>query len=170
MNQGRLIKLALGLTERTAQYVNRARAFFYRVVLCRHACPECGRGLEMIGESRCRCRACRRDIDPTVAFQRCTACGGQPRLRIRRYKCTGCGSDIDSRFMFDGLVFDADYFRQKMAESRHRRYEQRERVRQMLAESRSADLPLGIADLGSVPGLVDALNASQQICFLPTSV
>jgi hypothetical protein len=46
-----------------------------------------------------------------------------------------------------------------MAESRKRRKEQRERVRQILAESRSGDLPLGRVDLGSVPGLVEALNA-----------
>ena len=40
----------------------------------------------------------------------------------------------------------------------HRRQRQGH-VRQMLAESRSADLPLDHADLSSVPGLVDALNA-----------
>ena len=56
-------------------------------------------------------------------------------------------------------VFDPDYFRQRMAESRQRQQEQRERVRRMLAESRSDDLPLGHADLSSVPGLVDALNS-----------
>jgi hypothetical protein len=38
--------------------------------------------------------------------------------------------------LFDGLVFDTDYFRQKMVESRQRKREQRERVRQMLAEIR----------------------------------
>jgi hypothetical protein len=48
--------------------------------------------------------------------------------------------------------------RQKMAESRQRRQEQRERVKRMLAESRSAGLALASAELSSVPGLVDALN------------
>jgi hypothetical protein len=46
-----------------------------------------------------------------------------------------------------------------MAESRQRKKELREHVKQMLAESRSLDLPLEQADLGSVPGLADALNA-----------
>jgi hypothetical protein len=64
-----------------------------------------------------------------------------------------------SKFLFEGLVFDPDYFRQRMAESRQRKQKQRERVRQMLAESRSGDLSLDRVDLGSVPGLVDALNA-----------
>lgn len=44
-------------------------------------------------------------------------------------------------------------------ESRQRKKEQRERVRQMLAESRSSDLLLQAADLGAVPGLLDALNS-----------
>lgn len=53
---------------------------------------------------------------------------------MRRYECAGCGTEIASRFVFDGLVFDANYFGQRMAEHRRRRREQRERVRQMLAE------------------------------------
>ena len=45
-----------------------------------------------------------------------------------------------------------------MSESRQRKKQQRERVRQMLAESRSADLPLAPVDLDAMPDLVDALN------------
>ena len=56
-------------------------------------------------------------------------------------------------------MFETEYFRQKVAESRQRKKEQRERVRQMLEESRSADLPLGAVDLTAVPGLLDALNS-----------
>jgi hypothetical protein len=46
-----------------------------------------------------------------------------------------------------------------MLESRQRKAEQRDRVRKMLAESRSADLPLGAVDLAAVPGLLDTLNS-----------
>jgi hypothetical protein len=99
------------------------------------------------------------ELDPTVTFQRCTDCGGTPILRVRRYQCSKCHSDIRSKFLFDGLVFDTEYFRQKVAESRERKKEQRERVRKMLAESRSEDLPLGTVDLAGVPGLLDALNS-----------
>ena len=80
-------------------------------------------------------------------------------MRVRRYQCSKCHSDIRSKFPFDGLVFDTEYFRQKVAESRERKKEQRERVRKMLAESRSGDLPLGTVDLAGVPGLLDALNS-----------
>lgn len=45
-----------------------------------------------------------------------------------------------------------------MAESRQRKRQQREQVRKILAESRSAALPIPAADLEMIPGLVDALN------------
>jgi len=109
-------------------------------------------------EGRCRCKACGHEFDPTVAFQSCGTCGGRLELRVRRYRCTQCGADVASRFLFDGLAFDAEYFRQKMTESRHRRRELRERVREMLAESRSPHLDAMPADLAAVPGLMDALN------------
>jgi hypothetical protein len=56
------------------------------------------------------------------------------------------------------LVFDTEYFKAKVAESRKRKKALKERVKQMLAESRSADLPLWGADLNAVPGLIEALN------------
>ncbi len=139
--------------------MQKARGFFYRVILFGYRCPACNGSLHAVAEGRCRCGSCGRELDPTVVFQQCVQCGGAPVLRVRRYQCQDCGSDIRSRFLFDGVAFDPEYFRQKMAESRQRRSEQRERVRRMLAESRSGVLPLGAADLHSVPGLVDALNA-----------
>jgi hypothetical protein len=61
-------------------------------------------------------------------------------------------------FSFEGVVFDAEYFRQKVAESRQRKKEQKQRVQQMLSECRSAPLGPAVADLASVPGLIGALN------------
>ena len=78
---------------------------------------------------------------------------------MRRYLCGQCRADVPSRFLFDGLVFDAEYFRQKVAESRERKQELRERVRQMLAESRSGAIQPPAAELEAIPGLIDALNA-----------
>ena len=112
----------------------------------------------MAVEGQCKCTSCGLECDPTVTFQRCSACGGTPVLRVRRYQCRDCGDDIASRFLFDGLVFNTEYFKTKMTESRQRKKEIKERVRQMLAESRSADLPLRGADLNAVPGLIEALN------------
>lgn len=139
--------------------MQKAKKFFYSVMLLGHRCPNCSGLLVMVSEGKCRCVSCYRESDPTVTFQRCSECGGVPVLRVRRYQCGNCGSDIKSKFLFDNLVFDVEYFRQKVAESRQRKTEQRERVRQMLAESRSSDLPLQAADLAAVPGLLDALNS-----------
>jgi len=152
-------QLAYEMAEAVEAFLQKARRFFYSVTLIGLRCPKCNGLLAMVSEGRCRCASCGKEFDPTVTFQRCSQCGGVPVLRGRRYQCRDCGSDIVSKFLFNGLVFDPGYFRQRMAESRKRKQEQREQVRQMLAESRSAELPLGQADLSSVPGLVDALNA-----------
>lgn len=153
-----IIRLAFRFVARVGRYADRARRFFYQVVLSDYRCPSCQGPLEMIKEGRCRCRRCRRTYDPTVAFQRCTQCGGAPEMVVRRYKCMECGAPVESRFLFDGSVFDADYFREKMAESRQRKKEQRQRVKQMLAESRSMPLGQQPIELNAVPGLVEALN------------
>lgn len=116
----------------------------------------------MTGESRCRCETCGREIDPTVTFQRCADCGGRPSIAVRRYRCRACGADVPSRFLFDGLAFDAEYFRHKMAESRQRRRELRERVRDMLAASRSGWVKVPPVSAGDLSGLMDALNQLSQ--------
>lgn len=159
-----MIKLASYLTTATQHLVEQVRQFYYWVMLLGHRCPKCGQSLTMVSEGRCRCGACGYELDPTVAFQRCPGCGGVPKLRIRRYQCRQCGRDMVSRFLFDGLVFDRNYFRTKMLESRQRKKELRERVKQMLAESRSGVLLLEQADLHTLPGLVDALDALTADC------
>lgn len=151
--------LACELAEAVEVFRAKARRFFYRVMLIGQRCPKCNGSLEMVSEGKCRCLSCGKGFDPTVAFQWCSVCGGLPVVRVRRYQCKGCGADIESRFLFDGLIFDADYFREKMAESRQRKQQQRERVRRMLAQSRSGNLALEHADLSGVPGLLEALNA-----------
>jgi len=131
-------QLAYEMAEAVEAFLQKARRFFYSVMLIGHRCPKCSGSLVMVSEGKCRCVSCGKEFDPTVAFQRCSECGGVPVLRVRRYQCRDCGSDIISKFLFDGHVFDPGYFRQRMAESRQRKQKQRERVRQMLAESRSA--------------------------------
>jgi len=167
-----IITLAFDMAEAIEVFMGKARKFFYSVMLLGHRCPKCNGQLIMASEGKCRCVSCKKEFDPTVAFQRCSECGGVPVLRVRRYQCKNCGSDIQSKFLFDSLVFDHDYFRHKMIESRKRKAEQRERVKQMLAESRSADLPLGAVDLTGIPGLLDALNgltAGLDVAFAATS-
>ena len=154
-----IIGLAFRLVAKVEAFAQRARRLYYAVMLMGHRCPRCGGGLSMVGEGRCKCRACRNEFDATLAFQRCAACGGEPVLQVRRYRCEACGTQVASRFLFDGLVFDAEYFRQKMAEARRRRKDLRDRVREMLAASRSQTLLPEACDLGAVPGLAEALDS-----------
>lgn len=152
-----IVRQAFSIAEAISGFADRARRFYYEVMLWGHMCPACGGQLAMIAESRCRCQSCGITIDPTVTFQRCTQCGGQPAIRVRRYQCQDCGSDVPSRFLFDGLVFDAEYFRKKMAEHRQHEAELRECVRQILAGSRSQPASLPAADLQAMPGLLESL-------------
>ena len=154
-----IITLAFDMAKAVEVFMQKAKKFFYIVMLLGHRCPKCTGLMVMVSEGKCRCVSCGKEFDPTVAFQRCSECGGVPVIKVRRYECKNCGGDIQSKFLFDGMAFDADYFRQKVAKSRQRKKEQKERVRLMLAENRSSYLPLGAADLAAVPGLLDALNS-----------
>ena len=153
-----IITLAFTLTEAVKALVEHARHFCYEVMLSGYACQRCGGTLEMIAESRCRCRGCGFEFDPTLTFQRCSGCGGKLRLRITRYQCRSCQRDMPSRFTYDGPVFDPEYFRQRMAESRQRKAERSEQLQQRLQESRSPPLDTPAAELESIPGLMAALD------------
>jgi len=153
-----IIKLAFDMAAAVQNFFGKARRFYYMVMLLACRCPKCNSALTMVAEGMCRCNSCELKFDPTVEFQRCSKCGGVPVLRVRRYYCKDCNSEVISKFLFDTLPFEREYFKAKMAESRQRKKEQTERVRKMLAESRSADLPLQIGDLNDMPGLVEALN------------
>lgn len=154
-----IIELAFGMHEAVGCYAQRVRGFFYQVMLSSHSCPKCDGAIEMVEEGRAICVGCQMSLDPTLAFQRCSNCGGPPRLRVRRYVCGACGQDIRSQFLFDGLVFDADYFRQKMKEHRERKQELRERVQVMLAGTRSGAIQLGPIGDSEHAGLFTALDA-----------
>ena len=157
-----IIRRAFVMLEAVQHLFARAKRFYYMVVLLGHRCGGCNGRLLMTSESRCRCIRCNREFDPTVKFQRCPQCSGIPALRVRRYYCKNCGSEIVSKFVFETLPFEREYFKEKMAESRRRRQEKRQQVREMLAQSRSEALPLDAVDLDSVPGLVAALNSLSQ--------
>lgn len=154
-----IVILAVEMAAAIEHLVVRARRFYYIAMLFGCRCPQCRGTLTMVAESRCRCDRCRYEFDPTTLFQRCPSCGGVPVLKVRRYQCRKCGGEIRSLFLFDGIVYDARYFCRKMAESRRRRAQLRERVQAMLAECRSPPLTLDATDLQSVPGLAAALDA-----------
>lgn len=154
-----LIAAAFEVTAAVESFREHARWFYYQVMLSGYACSRCHQGsIEMLKDGQCRCRSCAGVFDPTAAFQRCLQCGGAARIRVRRYECEACGEEIISAFLFDGLVFDADYFRSRMAEHREREADRRERVRVMLAGSRSPTLDPVEIDDAALRDLVASLN------------
>ena len=153
-----IVRLAFELAHAVEALVGHTRRFCYEVMLSAHRCPRCAGQLEMIGESRCRCRECAHEFDPTLEFQRCPSCEGPLRLRICRYVCRTCEMDVPSRFVFDGVVFDREYFRLKLAESRERQRQELAERQHQVAENRSPPAEPSPVDLASVPGLLDALN------------
>ena len=154
-----IIELALDMAKAVEELLQKVKRYFYHVMLLGYRCPQCNGSLTMVAEGLCGCDRCDYKCDPTVTLQRCPSCGGLPTLRVRRYQCKDCGQEIISRFYFDKVVFGNAYFCEKMIESRQRKQEQYERVKQMLTESRSDPLTLEAGDLNSVPGLVEALNS-----------
>jgi len=153
-----IIRMAVQMTEAVAAYRARVRRFYYAVLLLAYGCPKCHGHLAMEREGACRCQNCGHGFDPTLAFQRCLECGGSLKVEIRRYRCTQCGQIATSRFLFDGRVFDAEYFRKKMAESRTRRLQEKNLRQSQVLETRSPPAAPEPIDLSTIQGLLQALN------------
>ncbi|MBC8470357.1 MAG: hypothetical protein H8D56_12880 [Planctomycetes bacterium] len=153
-----IISLAFDLSKTVEVFISHARRYFYEVMLSGYLCPQCGGNITMTAESRCQCKSCHYNFDPTIAFQRCVACEGKPTLKICRYQCTGCEQIIQSRFVFEGNIFDNEYFKERMRQSRERQKQNNQLAIESLIENRSESLVPGYADLDAIPGLADALD------------
>ena len=147
-----LITPMLQVNERIERYRSRARAFFHEVVLLPFACPACEASLTMTSTSRAKCNGCGQELNPTTTFQRSTCCGSALRLARQHYVCTTCRTIVPSRFLFVERVFDSNYFRQRMAESRERTRRRREELHRLMVREQSGQL-----DLTDVPSR-DAVN------------
>ena len=153
-----LVRRFRGVLGRIAGFKERAREYYFEVMLSAHQCPACGGRLRMTGQSRCAC-SCGNILDPTLAFQKSSCCGARLIRKTFHYACSKCHKTVPSRFLFDERLFDRAYFREMMQESRSRAKEKREEVRRLLAESRSGVLPLMEEPcIDSVPGLIKDLN------------
>jgi hypothetical protein len=155
---GDIIAQALRLERCVARFRTHAKAFFQAVVLCAHLCPVCAASLFMVAAGKCQCHACGKNFDPTIAFQRCGICGGAPIVNGRHYACASCAATITSRFLFDESPFDAEYFRQKMAESRERKAQQDSRAHRGGVPNRSPAINLPVADGDSLSSLLASLS------------
>jgi hypothetical protein len=158
MNNNPLVYEIGGVLGRVKLFKDRARQFYYEVVLAAFSCPVCGGRLNMSKPGECVC-SCGNVFDPTLAFQKSTCCGAHLVRKTFHYSCARCHNPVPSRFLFDERIFDKNYFREMMREYRNREKNKREAIRQLLAESRSDVLPLTEnPDLEAIPGLIQDLN------------
>jgi hypothetical protein len=141
------------------QFKERARVFYFDVVLSVHSCPECGGRIRMSGKSECTCGS-GHVFDPTTAFQKSPCCVRNLVRRTNHYVCPACRRNVPSMFLFDERLFDKAYFREMVKKSRARAAKRREEMRRILAGYRSGILLFTEAPcLEEVPGLMEDLNA-----------
>ena len=162
-NRTVLLQGITGVMNRIAQFKEAVRTFYFEVALSPYRCEKCQGRLRMDGLSECLCVTCGYRLDPTVVFQLSPCCRARLVRKTFHYACSRCHKTVASRFLFDERIFDQDYFREMMRESRARTKEKREMIRKLLAGSRSGPLPLLEEPcLESIPGLIEDLNAFIQ--------
>jgi hypothetical protein len=148
--------------EYVEDYKERAKSFYYEVILSPYACPRCNGALRMTGMSQCAC-ACGNIFDPTLAFQTSPCCKAKLMKKTFHYSCAHCHETTSSRFLFYEKLFDKEYFREMMREYRHRSSGRKEEIRRLLAESRSRVLTLmEEPNLESIPDLIQDLDSFIQ--------
>lgn len=160
-----LIKGIVDIQDRVSTYADHARDFYFEILLAIHPCPACGLKMEVAASGQWRCD-CSATLDPAIEFQRSACCKAPLRRRRCHYACAQCGATVVSQFLFNEKVFDAQYFCEKMTESRQRQRRRREALRRLLAASRSPDLlvddfPDGAA-IHSLSEAMDDLLRSQS--------
>ena len=153
-----IIHEAFAIVQAVDALKEKVRHFFYQVILMGHSCPKCGAKVEMVTDGWCRCRLCDHEFDPTEEYQKCS-CGGCLKIRVRRYVCIDCGVVCKSRFTFDFLVYDREYFAEKMRDSRKKKMQQSIEQRSVVTQERSNQTTYCAAELSSVPGLMAALDS-----------
>ncbi|MEW5815005.1 MAG: hypothetical protein AB1798_06355 [Spirochaetota bacterium] len=156
--QNPLIREIKAVLDQIDAFKKRVKAFYFDVVLSGVRCPSCGVRLRMTGQSECAC-SCGRVWDPTIEFQKSTCCGANLIRKTFHYSCSKCQRVVPSRFLFDERLFNREYFRAMMQESRSRAKDRKEEINRILTEMRSGVFWLSEdPDLGSIPGLLEDLD------------
>lgn len=156
------------MEERVTGLLERVRWLCYAVALFQKECPECGStSLDMLRDSWCRCRVCGHECDPTLLFQTCPECDSRLTKRIYHYWCPRCRHTVRSSYCFEARVFDADYFREMMRESRARKEAKIEELRALLAGSRSSPL---LPDCPMDTGFSDFQSDLDRVVGIPVAV
>lgn len=153
-----IIVCAFEIEAAVKKLCEKIRRFYYRVVLAGFRCPKCESSLLMVADGLCRCKGCGREFDPTIEFQSCVHCGGKVRLKISRYFCSLCRQEVASKFLFDGRVYDRQYFAGRMAKSRQQKKIQREELKQKAIQYRSNEIETEPANFSSMADLLIAID------------
>lgn len=139
-------------------YRTSVRSFYFSVLLSKFQCPQCQGQFEIIGPSSALC-GCGATFDPTMTFQKSGCCGAVLVKRQCHYACSVCGDVVPSNFLFDEVIFDSEYFREKMRLSREQRRREQAETRAILQVEWSSTLSFfDEVDLNAVPGLLTDLD------------
>jgi hypothetical protein len=112
----------------------------------------------MTGISQCSCDN-GHTLDPTLAFQKSSCCGGSLLRKTAHYACSCCNKIVPSRFLFDERIFDQAYFCQMMQKHREQSQRRKERILRQMQEARSDELVLlEEPNIESLPGLLEDLD------------
>lgn len=153
-------QLLLGMTSveaGVAEYKEQVRRFYFEVLFTKYRCPRCGGTLKIIRPSAAACR-CGLRLDPTIAFQRSPCCGVELVKKICHYACSKCDQVVHSRFLFDERVFDAEYFRDRMASYRSKRKRETGAFRHLITGGSGPLWLTDDIDIGELKGLTDDLD------------
>ena len=157
-SQNPLVREIKAILNQISAFKDRAKSFYFEVILSAVRCPSCNGQLHMTGQSECAC-LCGNVLDPTIEFQKSTCCGARLIRKTFHYTCSRCQRVVPSRFLFDEKLFDREYFREMMQESRRRAKRKKEEIRRLFADSRSSTFQLmEDPDLESIPGLINDLD------------
>ena len=139
-------------------YRTSVRSFYFGVLLSKFRCPQCQGQFQVVGPSSAQCN-CGAVFDPTIVFQKSGCCGALLVKRQCHYSCGVCGDVVPSIFLFDEVVFDSEYFREKMRLSREQRRREQAETRAILRAERSGGLSIfDEVDLNALPGLLTDLD------------
>lgn len=139
-------------------FKERGKAYYFDVLFSKYRCPVCTKKPNINGLSQAEC-GCGHLFDPTLQFQRSSCCNARLIRQIYHYVCSQCGKYVKSLFLFDERLFDKEYFREMMAQSRERKKQKREQFSQILRD-RSDELVLKDSfDLEELENFYDDLDA-----------
>ena len=149
------------IDRRVAALIEEARSLFYEVMLFLKPCPGCGEpSMTMVEDGQALCPICGQRCDPTLAFQSCPDCDGSLVRQVYHYVCSACRRPVRSHYCFEEKVFDAEYFRAHMAESRERKRRKAAMIQAVLSNSRSPIFSQSDPPPSAIPtGIAAALDS-----------